>query len=542
MNGKRISRHFKEFLGSMWAPFAGDVLLMVIFFGLAVMFSSDGDIKNVFGGIFANGVAISVVLVEVMILLVGRIRKRIDISLEESEKTADDHHAIIRMYKDYKRMPAEERGKNYSSDLGRLLTIETLTERGKTDKKMIAQYKAIVHDPKSEIGNTRKEIRRYQKDYVVELPDVNIFANVEGNVQVSFQDSLTEYRLPNFIENNSISIMEAHKTSKSKNVETIRLSGHAYDDETKTLTMKTGRTCYNHMLLTNRCMDFAVGTGLTIREMYEYRSRVLPLGETQLGNQIGIEGLVITTDGWTLIEKRKHTQRTTWRDKFAQPISLSMKKSDMGLEGTKTLGASHGDAQKAISKMIRKHLDGFGLRMYDENHPEEPWDYQFDLSRNLLGISRDLLEGGKPNLYFYVMVNCTGEQLVARLQEAAEGEDSPVKEENLSRKYYVYPLDAIAVDYNYVMEMDMGRAMRVYRRRKWEDEPWENFKATLQVDCDKAKMWYRRNVRKRYKKECGEAFLGCLAYYELCSERIDRDRLLWLSESEKKGDVKSHEE
>ena len=47
MNGKRISRHFKEFLGSMWAHFAGDVLLMAIFFGLAVMFSSDGDIGGI---------------------------------------------------------------------------------------------------------------------------------------------------------------------------------------------------------------------------------------------------------------------------------------------------------------------------------------------------------------------------------------------------------------------------------------------------------------------------------------------------------------
>ena len=534
-NGKRISRGLKRFFQSMWAPFAGDVLLMAVFFVLAIVFSSDSDMREVFGGIFANGVAISVVLVEIMILIVGRIQKRIDISLEESEKTADDHHSIIRMYRDYKPIKESERKENYCSEQGCVLTIEALTDKNKTEKKMLDQYKEMVHDAESELGNTKKEVKDFVKKRIVELPDVNIFTNIEGNVQVHFEDKVEDYQLPNFIESNAISIMEAHKTSKSKNVETIRLSGHSYEKETKSLTLNTSRTCYNHMLLTNRCMDFSIGTGLSIREIYEYRSQVLPLSETKMGNQIGIEGLIITTDGMTLIEKRNHTQRTTWRDKFAQPISLSMKKSDMGLEGKDELKKSHKDAEEAFRKMLKKHLEGFGLRMYDENHPEDKWDYRFDLSKNLLGISRDLLEGGKPNLYFYVVVNCTGEELVNRLQEAAKPDDSKVKEENLGRKYYVYPLEKIAIDYNYIMDMELQYARRVYRRRESGEKTWDNVKGIAKEKRDRIKMWYRTNVKKIYEKECGEAFLGCLAYYELCKPRIETEQLELEKEMKEKG-------
>lgn len=533
MNKKRISRWVKNFLQSMWAPFVGDMVLMLVFFALAIVFTTDGDLKSVFSGIFANGVAISVVLVEIVVLIVGRIRRRIDISLEESEKTADDHHAVIRMYKDYKRMKAEEKQTNYYSVLGCLLTLEHLSDGTKAEKKLLSEYKEVVQDSEKEIGATKKEIRKFCTDHVVELPDVNIFTNVEGNIQISFQDELVDYKLPNFIECNAISIMEAHSTSKSKNVETLRLNRHSYDDETKTLCMQTQRTCYAHMLLTNRCMDYTLGSGLSVREIYEYRSQVLPLFMTRMGNQIGIEGLILTTDGYTLIEKRKHTQRTTWRDKFAQPISLSMKKADMGLENTMTLENTPEAADKALRGVIDKHLQGFGLQMYDAANPQKGWDYKFDLAHNFLGISRDLLEGGKPNLYFYVIVNCTGEELVKRLERAAESENSTVKEENLSRKYYAYPVEQIAIDYNYVMEMDLSKAMRVYRRRIWENEPWENLMASLQVRRDHIKMWYRRNVRKVYAKECGEAFLGCLAYYELCRERITKE-CMELAQIEKK--------
>ena len=32
-----------------------------------------------------------------------------------------------------------------------------------------------------------------------------------------------------------------------------------------------------------------------------------------------------------------------------------------------------------------------------------------------------------------------------------------------------------------------------------------------------------KKMTKKYKKECGEAFLGCLAYYELCKDRIQAE-------------------
>lgn len=280
------------------------------------------------------------------------------------------------------------------------------------------------------------------------------------------------------------------------------------------------------MLLTNRCMDYEFAPKLSLRQVYEYRDTVLPLDKTVMGNQIGIEGLVITTDGWTLIEKRRNNQRTTWRNKYSQPISLSMKKSAMKLSGADdTIPATTAEANDRIRNMISKFLFGnFGLSI-DE-------DYSFETEKNFMGIARDLLEGGKPNMYFYVVVNMDHKQLKQKLEgiytdPSSDKKLPDISANNLQRRFYLYELEKAKVDFNYIMNMKLNKCERLYRIRPYEKKyhkPLANLIMRMVCMRDQIKMKYRRVFENNYRKECGEAFLGCLAYYELCKDRINEER------------------
>jgi hypothetical protein len=319
--------------------------------------------------------------------------------------------------------------------------------------------------------------------------------------------------------------MEAHKTSHSNNVETIRLNDISYNREMKKLIFHTCRTNYNQMLLTNRCMDYEFSTKLTIREIYEYRDKILPLSKTRMGNQIGVEGLVITSDGWTLVEKRLHTRQTTWRDKFSQPISLSLKKKDMGLKDDEIIAPFSDAAAEKLNKMIAKHLkESYELEI---DTAEEKKDYSFDLKTNFLGVARDLLEGGKPNLYFYVIVRMNHRELKQQMEKRACNSEA-IKTENLKRKYYLYPLEEIKIGFDYSMNMNLRNAELINRVREYdsmENRKKRNIFEKRRFYINSAKLHIRRAFHKNYRKECGEAFLSCIAFYELCKQRIEEERL-----------------
>ncbi|MDO4188579.1 MAG: hypothetical protein Q4D29_06270 [Lachnospiraceae bacterium] len=599
---KSRSRKIKSILDSGWAAFFGNLALILAFIILAVWFDKllhpenvreAGPIINFFNHYtirpymlvvdeaFKDGVAVSVIIADVVLIFVSRILKKIDNSLEEEIKSNADHHAIIRDYKAYKNtMELDVMGEpcNYISKNGeRLLcwqytNLEKLKRHSDNPKRKIKLTRRILKEYLAYAGKKNVNIKKVKEQIetyiegdaennippgIVEIPDVCLFVNRQGmnkeepsrNLKVVFDDDTNHHELPDFIEAHAVEIMNAHKTSKAKNKFTMRLKGLDYNKDTNTLILNTERTNYIHMMLTNRCMDFPLANGVSVRSLYEYREFVQPLDKTVLGNQVGVEGLIITRDGYTLIEKRSHNQKTTWRDKFAQPISLSMSCEDLGIKESKPLiGGGPKDAEEAIYKMLKKHLEGYGI--YEG-------EYSFNISENFLGISRDLVEGGKPNVYFYVVVDMDHKKLEEKLIERAKidptepvkdkkAPEGKVKDDNLKKRLYLYPIWLLNFNFNYIMKMDMRIATRVCRYREYDTKNCDmfldkverilwNISQFIHNNTDKAKMIWRRLVRilfvlfKKdsryglYTKECGEAFLGCLAFYRMCQERIDAE-------------------
>lgn len=459
-----------------------------------------------------DDITISVFFVGIISSVFPRIGRWISGVLEESNKISDNHHEIIAQYKGHKGRTPED-SKSDKEDKNLIDKIGTCME-------LRGDHVGFQKDSESKNGgkaasvsqSKNKEWDLYDKKRILYLPSINLFANKTGKTEVVFKDTNELFQLPDFIINNAMNLMAAHKNSSKRNNDTIRLDDILY--EKNKLTLLTRRSMYYHMLITNRCMDYEFSEGMTLRNVYEYRSTISPLTESKFSNQIGINGLVLTKDGYVLIEKRDH-KKTTWKNKFAQSISLALKEGDLISNGNQSIENTYDAANRRLKHIIEKTLrDNFGLEKGKEDC-EGDYKEEFELRRNFLGLARDLLEGGKPNLYFYVVVDYTAEEFCEVLKKKAQCTDDEqrLKTEKLNSDYYLVKYSDISINYNYELKLDRTKCHRVrrhvYPRTRKTAEIWEVIRHAMTKRFD-----------KDYRRECGEALLVTLSYLEMCEERI----------------------
>lgn len=476
--------------------------------------TSEDTLSLFFAGLFSIGVA--------------KVISLFDKYMEESLKTEDNHHKIISQYKghelgeiSYEESFADKKGVFFALTHTRApkkppknAALEVKEEYRKNREKIRKQLLKHMHikdkQSKDYIAYSER-VENYLKGKLC-LCSLNVFTNVAGDTDMVFEDRNQTHELSQFIIDHADEILQAHKNSVTRNSDTIRLYDFDYNESEKILTLNTERSTYYHMLITNRCMDYKFANGMSVRDTYEYSKVISPFVESGLGNQIGINGLVVTNDHHLLIEKRGH-KKTTWKNKFAQSISLALKKDALFLNEDGTIENTVSCAEKNLRKIIENTLkDNFGLT---------PCDYDtFTIKENLLGLARDLLEGGKPNLYFYVKINCSAKELKEKLEnnvtvthqsnsELKKEERKPVIEKSkLESDYYLVKFSNVAIDFYYRLFLDRKKAYKVHRKL----EPRYN---RFTVLWDRFKEKCALTFRPILVRECGEALLVTIAFLEL---------------------------
>ncbi len=492
-------KRFLKFLNNLFNN--GFFKLFLYLVGFLLVFTISGIFNDKespfkqFVELVTNEVTFSICFVGLASLFVTRVVNKLDDSLEETMKTEDNHHKIIHHYSGHPAKILDDK-ENFFDKNGNYLTIGNVRPM---------KLKNHQKDPFSDsYKKQQKEIDFYNKGYLV-LPSVNVYANILGNGTLRFDDALTEGELPDFVVQNISAILNAHRHSKKANNVTIRLKDVEMDGDT--LVMKTERSNYLRMLLTNRCMDYVLDNGMTLRDLYEYDKTVNLLKDSKLSNQIGINGVVLSKDGYLLVEKRDNS-KTTWKNKFAQPISLALKETDLKLNEKGMIDGGVEKAEENLFRVIRKTLKGnFGFTEEDY----EPLSFQ----NNFLGLARDLLEGGKPNLFFVVTMNYNAQELLAVLRKnaASTDEKTALKTEKLASDYYLMHYDDIKIDFTYSLKIRRKVVYPVdrlvYPRVSKAKERAKKFryKAVWMFD-------------KHLLHECGEALLVCFSYLQLCKNRI----------------------
>lgn len=504
---KKFLKFLRKLFTNFWFRVIGLCLLIVGIFAIAFAVNPDTEPWRQLVDFLTSGDVLSIFLAAMVSLIIVTVTARASRKLEESLKIEDDHHKIVCKYsKHSSALPRAD--KDFYTPDGAFMYLTKLPARLRKPRNP---------EPKHSDGylQRQKDINSYLNGKLY-LPSVNVYANVLGNTPLLFEDSAEMFLPPKFIRDNALQLMEAHRGSVFSNNETIRLDDVSYNEQTGALTLKTERSQYFDMLITNRCMDYKLQDLLSVREVYESGDTVSPLGKSQLGNQLGINGLVFTRDGYLLVEKRGF-KKAIWKNKFAQPISLAMKKSAI-LEDNGTLSAD--SAQTVFEKIVRKTLaDNFGLECFD-----------FAIERNFLGIARDLLEGGKPNIYLYVTVDMTAVQLQQFLQDKAQracercvganehkGELLPkFTYDKLDSDYYLIPYEALTVNYNY--ELSVPARNTLYVKRRYAPM------VTKRTERLSGAEWRRlARTNGQLKRECGEALLACLYYADVCRNPLNEE-------------------
>lgn len=527
---KKLLKSLRKVFGNFWFRLLLFLAVIAGIFALSGAFNSAEDMGKHILEIITSGDVLSIFLAAAVSLVVADIAIKVGRRLEETLKIEDDHHKIVCKYHAHEHLETtdgvpQKITENLYKPNGNFMYLTQVPVKRKKkprnpEKEHTAEYRLRNQD-----------IKAYQSG-VLYLPSVNVFANVCGTA-LKFDDVNVRSEPPRFVRENSLALMEAHKGSSYKNSVTIRLNDVDYQDGV--LTLKTGRSQYFDMLITNRCMDYELHGLTTVRQVYESGDRVLPLSKTKMGNQIGINGLVFTRDGYLLVEKRGYG-KTTWKNKFAQPISLAMKRDSVPLRDDGTIDPD--GAQKVFEKIVMGTLrTNFG---FTESEVEP-----FDVTKNFFGLARDLLEGGKPNLYFYVTVKMTAAQLDEFLrrkffdasvrahklddmdyeqekqttaEEKRDGTFYPdVLGQKLDSDYYLIKYDDIRINYNYELNVKARKILRIkrkyYPRVRRAAQRLEGFSYKL-----------RKAFNVGLKRECGEALLACLYYAELCMDRLKREQ------------------
>lgn len=495
---KNFLQALKKIFSNFWVQFLGLILVIVGIVALAGGFASFEALWGIVKDFITSGDTISLVVVAIATLLLATIALRTRQKLEETLKIEDDHHKIITQYWGHVESKKNSDGTSTKPDIMYIMHTPALRKKVKNREK--DEYSpAFVR--------RQKDIDAYVKQGKLYLPSVNVYANVSGNAEVTIEDSATKHQLPKFVQDNALALLGAHKGSHVSNGVTIRLNNVVIEEDK--LTLRTGRSQYFDMLITNRCMDYTLNDQVCLRDVYESGSKITPLEKSQFGNQIGINGLIFSNDGYLLVEKRGY-RKTTWKNKFAQPISLAMKKSDV--KHFNSDGTIADDAETVFRNIVLGTVENnFGLTKDM---------VKFDLSQNLFGIARDLLEGGKPNMYFYVTVDMSAVELAKFLQEKAKEASEKrapatpkLTTDKLDSDYYLIKYSDININYKYELKVKARNVIfvkRLYYPRV------SRFMSAMDGNVYRTKCRFNGAI----KRECGEALLACLYYANVCEERL----------------------
>lgn len=535
-----MKKKFLKFIDTIsknfWVQLGVLMLLAIAVLAIGGTFDSPENVGEKTLEIITGTDLLSVFLAAFISLIVAKFLTRGRFALEESLKLEDDHHKIISKYYGHAKPSAHD--KNAFVKDGEFMRLERVPYCRRRPRNMVQDKFSKEYERRTE------DIEDYTDRAFLRLSGVNVYANVEGNTKIVFDDSTDMFELPPFISEHAKELLDAHGGSSIRNSATIRLVDAEY--ASNVLTLKTQRSQYFHMLVTNRCMDYKLNDRITVREIYEQGNTVSPLSESKLGNQIGINGLIFTKDGKVVIEKRGK-RKTTWKDKFAQPISLALKECDFVPEGG-TIGSDPQAAEKALKKIVLKTVaDNFGLAENDLK--------PFSLERNFLGLARDLIEGGKPNMYFYVVADMTAAELKEILETKALAATEHKKQKFASEKakpkkvcgnshgaepipnksntteknilpsladgkldgeIYIADMKDLVVDFGYKMKLDARNMLYVKRRY------YPRVKR-IRESLDDMSHKIRLSLGRPLEKECGEALLACLYYADLCRDRLSEE-------------------
>lgn len=352
------------------------LILLLIYFLYGAIIVDTFDFNN----LLDVSLLTSIFLTFVATTLSKRLASVFDRKLEDHSKLNTNYSAMISKYSRCKLISYE------NSDDSNFVKGRKHTGCKKEDQKK--------EDEKEKEGKEDNNRDKYIFPVVLE--------KLCNNYEFDIVDSLNQYVLPDMAKDNYDYIMEAHKHSTVYNQLNIRLDDYHIEDNK--ITLLTSRTTYFYSLVTNRAMDYRWSSNNSIRELYSPGPFLEKLSESKLSNHLGFNGLVETENG-KIIFIHRSKKVSIGKDTIGTSIGASLKaKYALNDEGYLTLDG----LKQAITSEIKDELNIAST------------DYDFSLDKNIVAIYRDIVEGGKPQLLFYVKIKLSSDKVQRMFYDSLE--------------------------------------------------------------------------------------------------------------------------
>ncbi len=258
-------------------------------------------------------------------------------------------------------------------------------------RKKLEDHVKILDDAKKLVETYPcEEFIEYHKGNIL-VPGIVLWEKKGSETNIEIVDDPDKYyKLPEQVAENSAEIMKVHKASQSYNQINIRIDDIKVDDDNK-LIIHSSRTCYLDSLITNRACDCLLNSNKTIRETYDPGPYMISLSHSKMSNHLGMNGLIITSDGWIPMIMRRNDV-TIGKDTLSTSISASIK-TKYAVSGDK-----HEFTPSGLFHAIKNEIhDELGI----------PTEYikEEDIKNSILLFYRDVSECGKPQIIFCLRMN-----------------------------------------------------------------------------------------------------------------------------------------
>ncbi len=264
-----------------------------------------------------------------------------------------------------------------------------------TPEELIERYK----DEKERLITLKTETTEWT------IPEVVIFDNTRSHLPISkitaqVDKSQPEYTIPGKIAGRAKDILEEieHHFYDST---TIRLNRIQNNDNSITLIVSKAR--YLQYVATNYAMDALLrerGWTKSLRDVVHPTTQLCNLEESPLCNHIGVGTFVFTLDNYLVLPVRSDTNIATWKEKIGPSIAGATSYDD----DMWSLKAG------PVASWMREGREELGLENSDFMDDKDVF----------FGITRDLLRGGKPEIYFATQINVTRAGLEQKFRRARD--------------------------------------------------------------------------------------------------------------------------
>lgn len=232
---------------------------------------------------------------------------------------------------------------------------------------------------------------------------------------IDIHDSTQMYELPDIVKIHFDELLSAHSTSTVYNQLNIRVD--SWSLQKQRLIINTSRTSYYSSLLTNRAIDYTFENGLTLRNYLEYGPFLHSLAESHLSNHLGFNGFVESADGYIPFIKRGKNL-SIGKFTYGNSIGASLK-TKYALDESGNLSAAG-----LIHSILAEIADELKI-------PSEHLE-PFSCEKNLIAAYRDVIEGGKPQLLFYIHSNWSKKEIEENFYEGLKK-----KRKNSNKSYSI---------------------------------------------------------------------------------------------------------